>query len=117
MGTLPHSAALLRGLQNTFKTRSTELDLAGGDPCLPAVGLPLTRVQAQLAIADVPFAFRRFSQVVGLVSPVPHVLLGPMHAVGNLHPGQARPDLRILQLAERIRRMPLREESECENWR
>src|SRR5215831_14401060 len=117
MGRLPHSAALLRGLQNTFKTRSTELDLAAGDPYLPAVGLRLTWVQAQLAIAEVPFAFRSFSQVVGLISPLPHVLLAQCTPSPNLHPGQARSDLRILQLAEPIRRMPLREESDCESWR
>src|SRR5690242_14348078 len=97
---MPHSAALLLGLQETLKACAAELDLVAGDPYLAAVRLALARVEAQLAIADKPFASARFAQMEGLVDPVTHVLLGPMHAVCDLHAGQTRSDLDISELSE-----------------
>jgi hypothetical protein len=42
-------------------------------------------LKAQLAVLGVPFALAGLAQVVGLVGAITHVLLGPMHAVGDFH--------------------------------
>src|SRR5262245_15449567 len=100
---------LMLSLQNTIERCASKLDLVAGHPDLPAVGLALAVIQTQLPVAGVPFALRGLAHVEGDIGAVTHVLLGPMHAVGSLHAGKPRSDLRVVQLAKGVRGIRRRE--------
>src|SRR5262245_63873441 len=63
---------------------------------------PLSRraLEAELTVVGVPPACRGLAHVKRLERPIPHVLLSPMYAVGDLLSGEPGPDLRLRELVE-----------------